>query len=494
VSCGLVLPRKVRSVTPNFKPATRLRATIGLTTVACCLVLTKPAAAEVTIAKGDTWDAFVAGRASAFVSFAAGDAYPVPKVAGSMIQLGGGVDASDPPRDTIRDYDAMGMPIPNKQGRISKMRVRSGYYPNILTVGAHKRFGDQLKLTGQLSIWGTIESEDTKSSSTFDPANGGRDNGVYADFREGFLRLEGNWGQLDGGRFMGLAARGLTEIDALYGHGYGAGFPTVRRNGLDPVTGDLTAAGPMGGMTGFGLLSESYAAGVSYTTPSLAGIKLALGLFDSVIYPSAGWNTSRTLRPEGELAYDLRRGTVALHIFGGGGFQKVNLENSTYSASIWATTFGVRAEFGPVHLGGGGFVGHGAGIDYAFDVNPAVASGSTMRTITSVNPDGTANVAMEKTNEIRNQRGFFGMAQVVFGPVDVQAGVGQTTNLLLPADKAAAKLISVLKTQTGIFAGVVYHLNESFHLDVDFMNGAYRWYNGESQKLNVVNAGATVTF
>ncbi|HVY31734.1 MAG TPA: hypothetical protein VHB79_34600 [Polyangiaceae bacterium] len=460
----------------------------------CFLVFTLPAAAEVTIAKGDTWDAYVAGRASAFFSYATGDAYPVPKVAGSKIEPGGGLDASDPPRDAILDYDDMGMPIPNKQGRISKMRMRSGYYPNILTVGVHKRFGDRLKLTGQMSVWGTIESDDIKSASIYDPANGGRDNGVSADFREGFLRLESDWGQLDGGRFMGLVGRGLTEMDSLYLHGYGAGFPTVRRNGLDPVTGDLTAAGPMGGMTGFGVLSSSYAAGLAYTTPSLAGIKLALGVFDPVIYPSSGWNTSRSVRPEAELAYDLRQGTTALHVFGSAGFQSVNLANTKYSATFWAATFGARAEFGPVHLGAGGFVGKGAGINHAFDVNPAIASSSTMRTVTTLNPDGTPNVSMEKTNELRSQRGFVGMAQVVLGAVDINAGVGQTQNLLLPADKAAAMLLSALKTQTGISAGVVYHVDESFHLDVDFMNGTYRWYNGESQKVNVFNAGVTATF
>jgi hypothetical protein len=483
-------------VTPNLKPNSWLRVAIGVTSAVSCLALARPASAEVTIAKGDTWDAYVAGRASAFFSFATGDAYPVPKIAGSMIQPGGGVDASDPPRDAILDYDSMGMPIPGKQGRLSKMRLRSGYYPNILTFGVHKRFGDNLKITGQLSIWGTIESDDTKSAGRAElaPANGIRDNGVSADFREGFLKLEGNWGQVEGGRFMNFVGRGLTEMDSLYGHGYGAGFPTVQRNGLDPVTGDLTFPGPMGGMTGFGVLSSSYSAGLSYTTPNLSGVRLGVGVFDPITYPSSGWATTRAIRPEAELSYDLRQNTTAVHVFASGGYQTLNLAGSTESEAIWAATFGARLEFGPLHLGGGGFVGRGAGINHAFDLNPALASGSTFRTITTTNPDGTTSTAMEKTNEIRSQRGFVGMVQVVLGPVDVNAGVGQTQNLLLPEDKAASALVSVLKTQTAISAGVVYHMNESFHLDLDFINGAYRWYNGESQKLNVVNVGTTLTF
>jgi hypothetical protein len=84
--------------------------------------------------------------------------------------------------------------------------------------------------------------------------------------------------------------------------------------------------------------------------------------------------------------------------------------------------------------------------------------------------------------------------QLVLGPVDIHAAVGQTVMLLLPEDEAAIATLSVLKSQTGISAGVVYHLNESFHLDLDFIHGAYKWYGGERQKLNVINAGATVTF
>ena len=54
--------------------------------------------------------------------------------------------------------------------------------------------------------------------------------------------------------------------------------------------------------------------------------------------------------------------------------------------------------------------------------------------------------------------------------------------------------VSHLKTQTGLFGAVVYHINESLHLDIDYINGGYKWAKGESQKLNVLNGGVTVTF
>jgi hypothetical protein len=320
-----------------------------MTALAGASLATTRAAAEVTIAKGDTWDAYVAGRASAFLSYAFGDGYPVPKQPGSLIQGGGGADPPVPAsRDTIYEYDAAGMPIA-VQGKIRKMRVRSGYYPNILSVGAHKTFGAQLKLTAQVSVWGTIEPDDVLSAGDAEstPANGTRDNGVSADVREGFLRLDGGWGQVDGGRFISFVGRGLTEIDVLYGHGYGAGFPMTKRDITLPVTGELSFPGPTTGMTGFGVLGAMYAPGISYTTPAFAGLRLGIGFFEATKYSSAGWSRTDTVRPEAQLTYDLDSSGVRAHVFADGGFQRLYEGNGVESTSIWALSCGARVELGP---------------------------------------------------------------------------------------------------------------------------------------------------
>jgi hypothetical protein len=51
-----------------------------------------------------------------------------------------------------------------------------------------------------------------------------------------------------------------------------------------------------------------------------------------------------------------------------------------------------------------------------------------------------------------------------------------------------------IKTQTGISAGVVYHVNENLHLDVDYLRGMFRWYAGAKQDVNYINAGVTLTW
>ena len=52
----------------------------------------------------------------------------------------------------------------------------------------------------------------------------------------------------------------------------------------------------------------------------------------------------------------------------------------------------------------------------------------------------------------------------------------------------------MIKTQTGISAGVVYHMSEKLHFDVDFINTSFVWYGGEKQRVNFVNTGVMMTF
>jgi hypothetical protein len=246
-------------------------------------------------------------------------------------------------------------------------------------------------------------------------------------------------------------------------------------------------------MTGFGVLSATYAAGIAYATPSMAGVKFTLGVFDPATYIMAGWGRTGAPRVEAELAYDLASPGVLVHLFGSGGVQP--LLTSKDSATIWGAMGGARLEFGPVHLGFGGFVGHAPGINYAFDDSPALSSSTAMKDITTFDSATGMNVTqMVHSYELRNTRGFMGIVQLALGPVDVSAGAGQTVVLQVDADKANAAMVSTLKSQTGITAAVVYHLNESFHLDVDFFTGQYRWYNAESERLNMLNGGVTVTF
>src|SRR5688572_4088271 len=127
-----------------------------------CLLLSEAAVAEIPLGKVGEWEIYTKGRVNAFLSYIVGDAYPVVPIDETTglpfvrtIIPGGGLETL---ADRIPEVDAAGEPIPGRAGTISKWRLRSGYFPNILGLGVRSQVAQDLKLSGVVAIWGTIES------------------------------------------------------------------------------------------------------------------------------------------------------------------------------------------------------------------------------------------------------------------------------------------------------------------------------------------------
>jgi hypothetical protein len=413
--------------------------------LAGCLLQAREAAAEITLVKSAPWEVYTAGRVNVFWGYAIGDARP----AGNL--KGGGVDSS---LDRIPDEDPVtGEPDSNSQGTIRKMRVRSGFVPNVLSVGVRRKMGEST-LRAQLSLWGTLETVGQRKFAN-----------VQADFREGFLEVAGNWGTFTGGRFGSLFSRGVTTTDFLYGHGYGVGF----------WGGSGTySPGPTAGLIGFGVLANSFSPGLMYTTPSLGGFKAAVGIFDPVNL-AGSWEVTRTARPEAELTYDLGAADsfFKLHVYLNGAYQKVY--SGPNDETVRGFGGGFRTEIGNLHLGAGGHYGKGLGLYYALEGSEADTPGSG--------------------KPFRTADGYSVFAQYVLGQFDLNAAFGQSRIHLLDDDLLPENVDThPIKTQTGISAGIVYHVNESLHLDLDYLRGMFRWYGDAKQDVNYINAGVTLTW
>ena len=78
----------------------------------------------------------MAGRVAAFFTYGFGDAYPVPFAPMGQDRSGGGVENGRNQGDLIPKLDANGCPIRRSRGRSPMMRVRSGYIPNVLSLGS----------------------------------------------------------------------------------------------------------------------------------------------------------------------------------------------------------------------------------------------------------------------------------------------------------------------------------------------------------------------
>jgi hypothetical protein len=160
------------------------------------------------------------------------------------------------------------------------------------------------KLSVYVQFWSYVE-------------NDGRQKNLpnQVDARQGWAKLEGPWGALTAGRVRALFSRGATDIDVMYAHRWGLGFP-----------GSIDNRGPTLGQLGFGVLGNGFSSGIIYGTPSIAGLQLDVGIFDAVQLQGMG-NWTRTKYPlaQAELTFQrpFRDGWGKVVVFGNGAFQKV---------------------------------------------------------------------------------------------------------------------------------------------------------------------------
>jgi hypothetical protein len=412
------------------------------------------ARAEVPIVKANGWELSTDGRVNAFLSYGFGDGPPQPLYKGEkQIPGGAGLNMTG---DIISETNPDGTPVLNsggnpKQGKFRSMRLRSGFVPNVLAFNLVNHLSEETTIKARLAFWGTIESESQRKTTY-----------VVTDAREAWGTISGSWGTFLIGRSIELFARGNSENDFLYGHGYSLGFP-----------GNIDNIGPTAGMIGFGVLAAFFAPGLVYSTPSFGGLTLSAGVYDP--NPLAGtYESTHDARPEAELAYDLMSGTVNVHLFGSGEYQKVYSAGSTISATSYGIAYGGRLEVGHVHLGVGAHYGKGLGVFYALESDPV-----------SVGP--------EPLFELRQFDGYSGFFQYAGGTFDINLGAGISRGFQLDSDKADP-LLSVFKSQLGYSAAIVSHVTNNFHLDVDVFHGDTKWFRGEEQQYTFLNTGAVITW
>jgi hypothetical protein len=418
------------------------------------LLLPKHAHAEKTLLKADDWEVYTDGRLGAFVGYVRGDGYPQPHYDANGVQLwdiaGGGLNA-------ISEREPVGQGPQLTQGTIERWRVRTGFIGSILGMGVRAKIDDTNKVAGYMQLWSYIESQQQRK---------GTPNPV--DVRQAYMKLEGNWGSLLGGRSRTLFSRGATDIDVAYAHRFGVGYPGSSVDSYGPTTGQI----------GFGVLGSGFASGFVYATPSFAGLQLSLGAFDPIALQGA-WDRTDLLRPEAELTFEQSFGkTSKVILFGNGAYQKLYRRDSSEATTAAGFGYGGRLELGPIHVGVAGHYGKGLGLNYALEPSDAT---------------------LDFSGALRKFDGYYAQSQIVLGDVDLSAGAGITRVFLGPNDttRDAAGILpphSVVKSQRGINAGVVYHWRPFLHFDIDYFRADFAWFYGEKQGINVLNAGMTLTW
>jgi hypothetical protein len=411
------------------------------------LALPRIARGEKVIAKGDDWQVFTDGRAAGFMSYVHGEGAPIATqvIDGTPENIQGGLW----PVPTEPHSD-------NSRGTVNMMRFRSGFIGNQLGLGVRGQITPWTTVTGYIQIWAYIESDDRNKSSPNPP-----------DVRQGYAKLEGLWGSFLAGRTRTLFSRGATDINVLYAHRWGVGFPNV-----------VDKKGPTQGMVGFGVMGSGFAAGMIYGTPVLGGFQLNVGMFDPATLGGPGYNGTKWVRPEAELTFERKFGeTGKVILFANGTYQKVYKTGqcipgpeSLCDETVEGVGYGGRLEAGPFRLGLAGHYGKGLGLSYALENSYAAADFPDTR--------------------LRASDGYYAQGQFVVQKFDFFAGAGISRIFLTDLDRSQP-YNSTIKYQLGINAGIVYNLTPNVHVDLEYFRAAAKWYLGESQVLNCVASGLT---
>jgi hypothetical protein len=464
---------------------------VGIATLVASLFLPAVAKAEVTLTEKDGWTVYINGRIQAFLNYNYGTGFPqnVRDANGNQVTTlqGGGIHT-----DEAQPWRGKGPTADNDPGQVQELRIKSGFVGNVLGFGIKKQITKDTEVLGYTSVTTYIDSTNRRKYLEVRP-----------DWRQGFMKISGPWGAVTAGRDLVLFNRGATEISFLYGFKYGMGWVGSVSN--------LSGTGPTAGHCGFGVLCNGFGAGISYTTPSLAGAQLQIGIYDAQMLPgSALWERTMWPRGEAEAWYETKLGTMGmLKLFANGAYQKLYKLGTTGNVTIAGAGYGARVEVGPVKLGLAGHYGTGIGMDFALQPTEAVYH--------PTHPDRI----------LRTFDGYYG--QLMVSPLktfDIMAGVGMTRVKLLEEDKTdqadddmtAATPASnddgnpkqndpvshiPIKHQIGISGGIAHHLTDYLHLQLEYFRAMFEWYapspslpgvSGPQQSFHVVNAGITYDF
>jgi len=434
----------------KIQPALRAsRARIAAALASCLLFVSVHAHAEVTVAEAKGYRFFTEGRINTFASLGWGDDFPTP----SPNPDGG------PPHGVIGETalyaQGQNTDQDDARGKYFAVRGRNGFLATVLALGMRKDLGAGTNIKSYVGLWGHAEA-----------FNRDRANPSQFDVREGYLTVEGPWGSFTAGRQLGLFGRISAEIDFNYGHNYGLGYPC----------GDTQ--GPTCGHIGTGVMFPGFAAGFLYSTPSLAGLHLHVGLYDPVRILGA-WNRANIARPEAALSFEQKfaeNGLVKLQaetlwqpVSRVESSQTTPATKNMITQTVWGVAAGGRFELGPVRAGASFFRGRGLGQYYALQNSPVVFA---------------------QNYDLRSFTGIYGQAALVFGPVQIAAGAGRVSVDQLEADKVDATT-SNAKSQTGLSAAFYYSLSESLVLGIDYFRFQADWY-GARRSTTDPGTGMTV--
>ena len=401
--------------------------------VLAALTWQAPALCEVKLVEGAGWTVSTDGRVNAFLSLARGTG--IPDSQGLVVP--GAVD------DDTKDSEE----------NLRSTRIRNGFLASILGVNVSKQVLKDLKATARVALWMSSSGGRTKNTP------GG------VDPRELYGKMEGSWGSFLGGSALALFGRGGILVDAEIAHDYGMGYPCSIRD----------AGGAACGMAAFGAIFPAFEPGFVYTTPTLGGFELAVGMYDPATVQNSQLARAPLPRFEAEAAFAFKD---VVKVFANGYWQTLEGspingdtgERKDITATGWGAQGGFMLNVGPVMAGGAGFMGQG------------------IAPITYIEEN---EVSFDKQGEPRKSRGGFALAAIKLDAINLKvaggAGVFRLDKSSHDAEPVSGTDVgnpSMLKQNFGLTAGV-YQSTGPLRFALEYFRAEHALYEyGEKDAVN----------
>ncbi len=421
---------------------------IGL--AACAALLgARKARAEIVLYDKDTWTLKTDGLAQGFYMLSMGDTDPSPGTA-----------------PITTDFDFLGTAPGGPDGKFVSSRFRSGWTGGRFNWRATKQMTPDTKASAYLGIAYSISTH-----------NAPADPGGPWDIRNGFVEVEGPWGDVVVGRAVGLYTLG-SIIHTI--------MTTSAANGLGNTCG--TGGNNLSCYTsGYGVKFPGFWAGMFYTTPDLSGLKIKIGAMDPVAVgadpdmgaPATSSRWARTPLPHMQtlITYNLDAGAVKAMVHFNGFWQRIG---RTVPGIGMAP--GVSQWRDPM--------GGGAGLDLTIDIFK-IGGGGSFEHGTNLYVPLVGNETVDGNGTLRNGTSFYADAMLTLGPVDLAAGYGQASLKRTTFDETNA--FNINKVQSNIHGSIQYHIAPlTFVADLNLLH--HEWYAGNKQDVQVVSLGANFAY
>jgi len=255
------------------------------------------------------------------------------------------------------DIDRAGEQYDRRQSR-----VKMGFLPNTLGFNMTREI-DDLKLGGRASFWVSINDSETNGTDT------------AIDVRQFYGTVANpEWGEVLIGKDFGLFARSNILLDELL-TGYGQVSDTL---GLVD-----------GGGVSFGNIGSGYpypfpTSQITYRTPVMDGLRVAVGIMDPVDTnddSAVGKAYQENPRTESEITYQFDLGGAKIYSWLNGSYQTSdNTDSNVDSVTSKGLGYGVQAKMGAFSLTGSGFSAKG--------INPFFTNNAGEATLREVDSQG----------------------------------------------------------------------------------------------------------